>query len=96
VNRYHVPLSPLKNRVSSLQIGCPVPLIVLGTVESGESAIADENSLHRQFDHLHYQGEWFRAEPELLQYIKENARDVHPFVAEEVDRLVQAPAQVAT
>jgi hypothetical protein len=55
----------------------------------------NELALHSKFEHLRHRGEWFRAEPELLQSIKENARDVHPFVVEELDRLAQMPAQAA-
>jgi hypothetical protein len=88
--------------MSGLQVGCPLPLILLGTINGIHQKYVDwswyrEQSLHKRFAHLRQQGEWFRAEPELLQYIKENAQDIHPFVAEELNRLsqIQAPAQAA-
>lgn len=34
----------------------------------------DEKKLHRQFAHLRVQHEWFRAEPELLDFIEENLK----------------------
>jgi hypothetical protein len=34
----------------------------------------DERKLHRQFAHLRVQHEWFRAEPELLNFIAENLK----------------------
>jgi hypothetical protein len=78
----------IKNRLKSVHSSHPLPLTLLGVIPlPPKMHRAKERSIHDQFAHLRQQGEWFRAEPELLQYIKENARDVHPFLTEELERL---------
>jgi len=84
----------IPNRLNGIHSRHPLPLTVLGVIPLPPKMHgAKDRSIHDQFAQLRQQGEWFRAEPELLQYIKENARDVHPFVAEELDRL--SPVQAA-
>lgn len=48
---------------------------VLGVIPG---TFADENRLHKQFAHLRTTGEWFRAEPELLEFIAKNAKPYVP------------------
>lgn len=76
-----------KKRMGGLQVGCPIPLILLGTINGIHRKYLDwtsyrEQRLHERFAHLRQQGEWFKAEPELLEYIKENAKDVNPMAEE--------------
>jgi len=54
-------------RINTLQSGIARPLEVLAVVGM---EIADEFSLHQQFAHLRVRGEWFRAEPELIEFIE--------------------------
>lgn len=58
----------LKKRLNTLQTASPMPLRVLGTTPGGRDA---EQTLHRRFAHLKLRGEWFRAEPELLSFIRD-------------------------
>ena len=53
-------------RVSELQTGSPVKLHVLASQRGTEQ---DERDLHRHFAHLRLSGEWFAAEPELLDWV---------------------------
>lgn len=52
-----------KQRVKALGKGIKVLAIVLNTV-------IGEGAAHRKFDHLRHEGEWFRADPELLEFIE--------------------------
>ena len=61
-----------RRRLSSIRTDSPVPLDPLGIMVCNERG-ALENRLHRQFAHLRQRGEWYRAEPELLDFIRENA-----------------------
>lgn len=54
----------VRRRLVSLQT--PYPPILLAVAAGGRT---EEQELHRTFRHLHIHGEWFRAEPELLDYI---------------------------
>ena len=62
--------SPL-GRMEALQAGIPVDLRILAIISHVRSS--HETDLHRRFAHLHIRGEWFRPEPDLLTYIRENA-----------------------
>lgn len=56
-----------KTRINSLQTSNPERLELLGVIDGPES---HERSLHHRFRHLHVLGEWFRAEADLLDYIR--------------------------
>jgi hypothetical protein len=56
----------VKKRLSALQASSPVPLRLLRTIHGERSR---EQNLHGQFKHLRMTGEWFRPEPDLLDYI---------------------------
>lgn len=56
----------VERRIRSLQSSIPQPLRLLGTVLGGH---ARERELHRQFEALRIQGEWFRPEAPLLDFI---------------------------
>jgi hypothetical protein len=60
----------VRSRVSDLQTASPVPLILLGTMAGRQE---DEQALHRRFSSLRSHREWFRAEPELWEFVEQHA-----------------------
>ena len=52
-------------RLGSLQVGNPRPLMILLVVEDRESDV------HQKFNHLRVRGEWFRRDAEMDAYIAE-------------------------
>lgn len=56
----------LDARVASLQTGSPVELRVAAILEG---SFQTEKGLHKLFDHLRYNGEWFRYTDELKWFI---------------------------
>lgn len=56
-----------ERRINGLQTGFPDPLEVLVVVHSN---VISESQGHLRFAHLRASGEWFRAEPELLDFIE--------------------------
>jgi hypothetical protein len=73
-------------RVRELQVGSADKLTLLGTMPGERETEAD---LHRQFSHAHVHGEWFRAVPELLNYIGNKGEDWRQGPAEVQTRFVQ-------
>ncbi len=61
----------VEKRLKSLQTAHPYPLKLLKTfkVKGGKAAQELEKTLHQKFDHLRLLGEWFQAEPELLDFL---------------------------
>lgn len=59
-------------RLSVMRAQSPDKLRVLGVIEDRDPR-GLEVALHTGFAHLRSHGEWFRPEPDLLAYIKENA-----------------------
>ncbi len=57
-----------EQRCAELQIGCPAPLVVLGSVPG---SLAMEHALHERFAHLRTTSEWFLADEELATFIEE-------------------------
>jgi hypothetical protein len=55
-----------KCRLEALQAGCPLKLSMVVRTCGG---IQEEYDVHRRFRHLRIHGEWFRAEPELVDFI---------------------------
>jgi hypothetical protein len=64
----------LKRRLSVVQIGCPEPIELLGTM-AGTRAI--EKGIHRQFITHHQQGEWFTLASEIVDFITQNGSQTH-------------------
>jgi hypothetical protein len=58
----------LAARKRALETASAVPLELLASVPGDRS---EEARLHREWWHLHIQGEWFRADEELLRYARE-------------------------
>lgn len=56
-----------KQRISQLQVAFPEPLEVLAIIPN---TIVGEADAHAKFAHLRMSGEWFRAGPELLDFIQ--------------------------
>ena len=57
-----------RDRMTALQCGFPEPLEILAIIPN---AIIDEPTAHKRFAHLRMSGEWFRAAPELMEFIAE-------------------------
>ena len=57
-------------RMSTLQNGCPYPLVSLGVMRGTAS---EERSLHRRFEQWRLKGEWFERCPNLLDFIRSAA-----------------------
>lgn len=58
----------VKNRIKSLQEGCPEKLRLLHVFKNGEF---EEKKLHNLFKHLRIHGEWFKYAGELKEFIKD-------------------------
>lgn len=54
-------------RLGELQTGYPAKLTVL---HARDGSIIDEKEEHDRWGHLRIHGEWFRAEPELVEYVR--------------------------
>jgi|SRR5215469_5917523 len=61
----------LTRRLSGLRQEAGGEVDVLGVTNGG---FPEETTLHQHFQHLHIMGEWFRPEPDLLDFIGQNAR----------------------
>ena len=55
-----------RDRLITIQQHCPFPLML---VELVCAPAHTERALHTRFKHLRYFGEWFYAEPELLEFV---------------------------
>lgn len=56
-------------RMKELAISYGDGVQLLGTEDGGKIR---EEALHRRFSHFRVEGEWFRSDPELLGYIRDN------------------------
>jgi len=56
----------LKKRISSLQIGSPLPIILIGAVRG---SMMDEQSAHRALEHHRVSGEWFARSRAVTSYV---------------------------
>jgi hypothetical protein len=64
-------------RLMQLQTGHPYKLKIIWVFE--ENGIWNEASIHERFKHIRLEGEWFKPEEELFEFIGEelcNSRDV--------------------
>lgn len=62
----------VQKRLAALQTSSPAQLELLGSIktESSQTARYLEESLHQMFANLHIQGEWFRVDAVMLEYIQ--------------------------
>jgi hypothetical protein len=56
----------MKSRLSQLKTASDEPLEVLATINGYTN---EEKELHSKFSHIRLEGEWFKSEPSLLQFI---------------------------
>lgn len=63
----------IQDRLSQLQVSCPVKLSVLGLVEG---TMDDEFLYHLKFKYLHSSGEWFKHTSELDEFIDTLSKDL--------------------
>ena len=56
-----------QKRMEALSVWCPIPMRLLATLSGWRTLEAE---LHARFEHLRHRGEWFRAEPELLDFVE--------------------------
>lgn len=80
---------PVAKRIGEIQVGCPWPLCLIGTVH-GERQ--HETWLHRRFRAISLSGEWFSPSADLLAAIEQM---VAPGFAWPEDLSVQRPAAPA-
>ena len=66
-------------RMSSLQTGNYRELETIAVVPS---YMAEEHETHERFAHLRERGEWFRAEPDLLEFIEDLKVRAAPVMAQ--------------
>ena len=78
---------PLKLRKAALSRQVGKELCILAALPG---SYKEEGDLHKRFDHLREVGEWFRPEPELLDYVQE-LRSAHPEALEEAQALSIPP-----
>lgn len=66
--------SDVKARLAELQVGNPVKLTLLGTINDipRSKILNEERRLHKQFADLRAEGEWFRASGRLIDFIRAN------------------------
>lgn len=55
-----------EGRIRGFQTASSEKLTIIKTIEGGEKV---EKELHQRFAHINIRGEWFRAEPELNEFI---------------------------
>jgi hypothetical protein len=82
----------VEKRVRALQVASALPLELLGVVPGCDDV---ERIIHAQFNALHVRGEWYRAEPALLDFIKRCADSplraaAAPYEAARADILIES------
>lgn len=76
-------------RLAALQTANSTTLVLLGTIPNGGKSL--ESRLHSHFSHLRRRGEWFRAEPELVEYIEAALAPEEPEEPEPAPQVMAAP-----
>jgi hypothetical protein len=66
--------SNVKRRLKQLNTGSSINLYVLCTFKGGREL---ESEIHSMFKKIRYNGEWFRADKELLEYLNLMSDDVY-------------------
>jgi hypothetical protein len=91
---------PVRQRRGQVQAARRSKVVVLGVAPGGR---ADEAEMHRRFAHLRADGEWFRPEPELLEWVRALGAEPEEFVAvgqailsrSEIDKLLGTAVHLA-
>lgn len=67
--------SNLYRRIEQVQIGCPIPIRLLGIIQCKDKSemLRREKEIHGQFKDYNTIGEWFRIVPEISAYVDEFA-----------------------
>lgn len=65
------------SRLTSLQTGSPETLYLVGVVKGWGAK--EESRIHSAFESYRLRGEWFRADTELLKFIRNNAHPLDRF-----------------
>lgn len=62
----------IDRRIKSLQTASPAQLKLIKTIQvhGSKEVHAKERELHKKFKHLHINGEWFRADSDLLKFLE--------------------------
>ena len=60
--------SDMRDRLQTLQVGCPYELTLMGTVRGASKA---ERALHLALNAFHARGEWFMAPPIVRKAIRD-------------------------
>ena len=66
--------SNVKRRLKQLNTGSSINLYVLCTFKGGREL---ESEIHSMFKKIRYNGEWFKADKELLEYLNSMSEDVY-------------------
>lgn len=74
-----------RKRLVGLQTGCPDTLELVGAIPGGR---VQEKAMHRMFKQFRLRGEWFRAEPTLVQEIRRLLASAEAAAGTELLRLV--------
>ncbi|MDP2645904.1 MAG: GIY-YIG nuclease family protein [Patescibacteria group bacterium] len=65
----------IKERLASIQTGCPLKLVILKTIEGN---VKKEREIHKQFYKYRIRGEWFDLTPEIKKFIRSSKRFRNP------------------
>jgi hypothetical protein len=60
----------VSKRIQALETGYGKPLTVLGVIPG--ASVEDERGLHARFGRHRLLGEWFKADDEILDYVRNN------------------------
>lgn len=58
--------SAVRSRYATIRNASPMPVVLLGAMEG---TVEDEHALHRRFQAYRAEGEWFAAEPAVLEVV---------------------------
>ena len=61
----------VKERLKSVQTGCPYPLAIVGAFESGYMGLTEQR-VHEMFETYHYRGEWYKNVRQIKEFAVAN------------------------
>lgn len=71
----------VERRFNALRCACPVALILIG-----KTTLCTERDIHKKFNHLRSNGEWFFATKELRGFIDAVLNESRPFHFDLIDK----------